>query len=168
MDLHVSPPARLASLRRLHCFVDLTNMDVSPETFKEVCDWFRIEPEIHDENRDLVACASLSLYISLNSQTDDYRMMRHLSREVWRSVDTPCPLADRAYLFPLTQPPTPWCNDATAIQSSSYQTERGLLLRDQCSVCQKYERCCRSGYQALSSFPSSRSLSIFRRMLLQR
>jgi hypothetical protein len=62
------------------------------------------EPEIRDEKGDLVVCTSLSLYITLNSQTDDYRMMRHLSlaRQGWKSVDTPCPLAlaDRAYPSP--------------------------------------------------------------------
>ena len=86
-------------------------MDVSPETLKQVCKRYRVliigrrnagkttilekmtgseagaEPEIRDENGVLVACTSLSLYVTFSTQTDDYRMMPCSSSQGWRSVD---------------------------------------------------------------------------------
>jgi hypothetical protein len=126
------------------------------------------EPEIRDEKGDLVVYASLSLYITFNSQTDDYRMMRHLSlaRQGWKSVDTPCPLALQTELTLLPDPAS-----ATSVQSNLSLTKLNEVYywEVKCSVCQKYERFFQSGYLALSSsFPSSRSLSIFRRILIQR
>jgi hypothetical protein len=126
------------------------------------------EPEIRDEKGDLVVCTSLTLYITLNSQTDDYRMMRHLSlaragmevRRYFLSTGT----RRQSLPFSLTQPPLPLCNPISLTRLNEV-----YYWEVKCSVCQKYERYFQSGYLASSSsFPSSRSLSIFRRILIQR
>ena len=105
-SIRIKPPSPL----RL-CFVDLTNMDVSPEELNRVCDRFRVliigrrnagkttilekmtgseegaKPEIRDKEGRLVVRPSL-ISSNIESQADGYRTTQHLSRQGWRSVES--------------------------------------------------------------------------------